>query len=193
MKGMEKISEAILNKVRVEAESIIKEAKEKAQEEIEKAEKQRQIKLKEKKSKVIEEAKGEAARMLAQASIRASQEILRAKTSVINEIIEGGKNALSKISDDESSLLNLTKEAVGGLGANEVRIYVSPKDMRAAQAMIRADKELSSKIAEVKEYDCKGGVIAEDIEAKVRIDNTYETRLEILLPRLIPEIAKELF
>jgi vacuolar-type H+-ATPase subunit E/Vma4 len=38
-----------------------------------------------------------------------------------------------------------------------------------------------------------GGVIAEDVEGKLRIDNTYETRLEMLLPKLLPKISKELF
>jgi vacuolar-type H+-ATPase subunit E/Vma4 len=38
-----------------------------------------------------------------------------------------------------------------------------------------------------------GGVIAEDVEGKLRIDNTYETRLGTLLPKLLPEISKKLF
>ena len=33
----------------------------------------------------------------------------------------------------------------------------------------------------------------EDTDGKIRIDNTYDTRLEMLLPRLLPEIGKELF
>jgi len=35
--------------------------------------------------------------------------------------------------------------------------------------------------------------MVEDIAGKIRIDNTYDTRLEMLLPRLLPEIGKELF
>ena len=46
---------------------------------------------------------------------------------------------------------------------------------------------------EVREYNCLGGIIAEDIEGKLRIDNTYETRLEMLLPQLLPKISEELF
>lgn len=193
MKEMEKIRQAILSKVGAEVQNIIKEAEERAREEIAKAERQRQAKLDKEKSKMIEQAEREAARILAQASIRARQELLTAKTSIIDEIINGAKNALSGISSDESSLLNLTKEAIDGLGANKVMIYVSPRDVSAAHAMVRAGEELASKITEIKEYDCMGGVIAEDIDAKVRIDNTYETRLDMLLPRLLPEISEELF
>lgn len=193
MKEMEKIRQAILGKVGAEVQNIIKEAEERAREEIAKAERQRQAKLDEEKSKMIEQAEREAARILAQASIRARQELLTAKTSIIDEIINGAKNALSGTSSDESSLLNLTKEAIDGLGANKVMIYVSPRDVSAAHAMVRAGEELASKITEIKEYDCMGGVIAEDIDAKVRIDNTYETRLDMLLPRLLPEMSEELF
>jgi vacuolar-type H+-ATPase subunit E/Vma4 len=46
---------------------------------------------------------------------------------------------------------------------------------------------------EIKEFDCTGGVIAESIEGKFSLDNTYDTRLEMLLPRILPEISQELF
>ena len=193
MKEMEKISEAILSKVRAEAQNIIKDAEEKAREEIAKVERQQNAKLDEEKRMMIERAEKEAARILAQASIRARQELLEAKASIIDEVVNGVKNALSGISSDESSLLNLTKEAINGLGVDKVRIYVSPRDVSAAQTMVRVHGELASKVVEIKEYDCMGGVIAEDIDGKVRIDNTYETRLEMLLPRLLPEVNKELF
>jgi vacuolar-type H+-ATPase subunit E/Vma4 len=52
---------------------------------------------------------------------------------------------------------------------------------------------LSAKILEVREVDRLGGVIAEDAEGKLRIDNTYETRLEMALPKLLPKISEELF
>ena len=59
--------------------------------------------------------------------------------------------------------------------------------------LVEKDKELAGKIVEIREHHGMGGVIVEDIDGKVRIDNTYETRLEMLLPRLLPEIGKELF
>jgi len=191
--GMEKISGAILNKVMVDAENIIKEAKGRAKVEIENAKKRREERIEEGKHKMIEEAKGEAARILARASIKARQELLTAKASIIDEVINRVKNAVSGTPSDESPLLNLIKEAIDALGANKARIYVSPKDVATAQGILNSDKKLASKIVEITEFDCMGGVVAEDIDAKIRIDNTYETRLEILLPKLLPEISKELF
>ena len=193
MSGMEKISEAILDKVKVDAQNIVKEAENKAREGIEKAKKQQKAKLEEEKGKLIEEAEAEAARILAQASIKVRQELLAAKTSVIDEIVGRAKKALSGSSSGESSVLNLTKEAINTLDIDKARVYVSPRDSAAVKKLIKGDKELAGKVTEVKEFDCTGGVIVEDIDGKIRIDNTYETRLEMLMPKMLPEITKELF
>jgi len=193
MKEMEKISEAILDKVRAEAESIIKEARKKAEQEIEQAKKQQAAKLEEEKGKILQEAREEAARITAQALVKARQESSKAKADVINEMLSRVKKELSGISSDKSSLMSLIKEAIDVLGIDKGRVYVSPKDITTVQKLVAKDKGLASKIVEVKEYDCLGGVIVEDIDGRTRIDNTYETRLEMLLPRLLPEIGKELF
>lgn len=193
MEGMEKIGRAILDKVKADAEQIVKEAEQKAWQELEKAEKQRETKFKEEKRKIIEEAERQASRILAQSSIKARQELSRAKTEIIDGIVSRVRNTLPAISSDEGSLLNLIKEAVEELGADEVRVYVSRKNISAVRKLVKEDKGLASKIMEIKEFDCAGGVIAENIDGKVSIDNTYETRLEMLLPQIVPEISRELF
>ncbi len=190
---MEKISEAVVAKVKLDAQNIIREAEEKAQEEIEKAKKQREVRFEEEKGRMLGEAEEEAARILAQASIKARQQLSSAKADTIAKIIDGVRKELSRISSDESYFLNLTREAMEGLSVDKARIYVSPKDVSAVRKFLEADKELAGKVLEVKESNCLGGVIAEDAEGKLRIDNTYETRLEMLLPKLLPEINKELF
>jgi len=45
----------------------------------------------------------------------------------------------------------------------------------------------------VGEIDCLGGILAEDAQGKVSIDNTYDTRLEMLLNKVLPEIGQKLF
>jgi len=193
MRGMEKISDAILDKVRAEAQDIVEEAEEKARERVEKAKRQQEAKLEEEKNKLIAEAKEETTRILAQASITARQELLLARTRIIDEIISRVKKTLSGISSDESSPLNLIKEAINTLDTDKARIYVSPKDVSIVRKSLKGDKQLANRIEEIREFDGTGGVIVEDIDGKIRIDNTYDTRLEMLLPKLLPEIGKELF
>jgi V/A-type H+-transporting ATPase subunit E len=190
---MEKISEAVVGKVKLDAQKTIKEAEEKAQEEIEKAKRQRDTMFEEERGKMLGEAEEEAARILAQASIKARQQISSAKADAIAKIIDGARKELSQIQSDESHFLNLIREAMEGIGLDKARIYISPKDISSVKKFLEADKELSDKIVEVKETNCLGGVIVEDLEGKLRIDNTYETRLEMLLPKLLPKISEELF
>ena len=100
---------------------------------------------------------------------------------------------MSAFTADERCLSKLIAESLGGLGGEKARIYVSPKDMATVQKLLESDQELAGRIVEVRELNCLGGVVAEDIEGKLRIDNTYGTRLEMLMPQLLPEISKELF
>ena len=190
---MERISEAVVSKVNLDAQAITNEAEEKAREEIERAKKQRDAKFEQERARVLAEAEQEAARILAQASIKARQLISSAKAEAVAKITDGARKELSGTSTNESNLMSLVREAVGGLGTDKARIYLSPKDVSTAKEALQADKELSAKILEVREIDCLGGVIAEDAEGKLRIDNTYETRLEMALPKLLPKISEELF
>ena len=193
MIGMEKISEAVLDKVRAEAETIIKQAEDKAGKEVEQAKKQRVARLEEEKSKILQQTREEAARIEAQALVKARQELSRAKADVIDELIGSVKKRLLETSSDKNLLMGLIKEAAATLGISEGRVYVSPKDVSMVQKLPESDRGITGKIMEIKEYDCAGGVIVEDINGRIRVDNTYETRLEMLLPRLLPEIGKELF
>ncbi|MFW6118507.1 MAG: V-type ATP synthase subunit E [Chloroflexota bacterium] len=190
---MEKISEAVVSKVKLDAQNIIREAEEKAQGGIEKAKRQRDARFEEERNRMLVETNEEAARILAQASIKARQQLSSAKADAIAKIIDGAQNELSQISSDERYFLNLVREAIEGLSVDKARIYVSPKDVSNVKKFLKADKELSSKIVEVRESNCLGGVIAEDVDGRLRIDNTYETRLDMLLPILLPEISEELF
>ncbi len=191
--GMEKINEAILSKVQEEARGIIAEAEEKAREEVEKAHGLLEARLDEERRKLKAEAEAEAARILAQASIRARQELLKAKSEVIGEITRRVKDALSRTTSNEAALKALLREATNGLEADKSQIYVAPKDKGIVETIVSGDGELSDMVMGIREADLLGGVIAEDAEGKMRIDNSYETRLEILLPKILPQVSKELF
>jgi len=191
--GMDKIRDAIISKVEAEAGDIAVEAKEKGQEEIEKAKRQRELRFDEERRRLLGEAEEEAARILAQASIQARQQLSSAKADAIARAVHEARQELSRSSSDQTALLRLIREAVAGLSADKARIYVSPTDVGTVRRFLETDEELSRTIVEIRESNFLGGAIAEDIEGKFRIDNTYETRLEMLLPRLLPEINEKLF
>ena len=192
MEGLDNISSAVLTRVSEEARKIVKDAEEKAKQEIETAKKNREIRFADERRRIISEAEAEAARIAAQASIAERQEILSAKSRVIADIIAKVKKTMSSTSD-ETSLASLIKESINGLGVNEVRVYVSEKDIAVVKNILKKDKKLEAKVKAVEAVDCGGGAIVESIDGSLRIDNTYDTRLEMILPRVMPEINKELF
>jgi vacuolar-type H+-ATPase subunit E/Vma4 len=70
---------------------------------------------------------------------------------------------------------------------------VASKDIDAIKKIVEDNDELGKQIEEISEVDCLGGLLAEDTQGKVSIDNTYDTRLEMLLTKILPEIGQKLF
>ncbi len=192
MEEMDKISAAILDKVKEEARQIIEEAEEKGKAEIETAKKNREIRFANERRRLIAGAEAEAARISAQASIGERQELLSAKSNVLSNVIAKVKKELSFVSN-EANMINLIKESISGLGVSEVKIYLSKKDVAMVKGILNKNKELGSKVKAVETINCNGGVVIESIDGSLRIDNTFDTRLDMILPRVIPEISKELF
>jgi vacuolar-type H+-ATPase subunit E/Vma4 len=190
---MERLSSAILEKVNANAKAIVKEAEERAEQRIKAAQEQQRAKFEQQKRKLLNEANAEAIKILAQAAIKGRQETLAAKTAVVNEVIDRANKQLASLAGNERVLANLTKEGIALLGADTVRVYVAARDMAAMQKLVEEDKDFAKRGIEVKQQDSLGGVIVEDMEGKNRIDNTFDSRREMLLPKLLPQIEKELF
>ncbi|MFH1090449.1 MAG: hypothetical protein V1742_02655, partial [Pseudomonadota bacterium] len=74
MQSLEQIGQAILDKVRAEAEDIIKDAQTKADKVVREARKQREARRLVERDRVMKKTGEEANRILAQASVKARQE-----------------------------------------------------------------------------------------------------------------------
>jgi vacuolar-type H+-ATPase subunit E/Vma4 len=178
---MQKISEAVVDKVKAEAQSIVSEAEEEAKKELEKARNQQDVKLKAEKRRLLKDAQEEAARVASQSAIQQHRDMAAAKASVLDDIVERAQAGLKKTS------------AKPDLGSDKATISVSHRDVAMVKELVKNDKRLSAMVLDVTECDCDGGVIATSEDKKTAVDNTYSTRLEMLLPRLLPEISKDLF
>ena len=189
-----KIRKAILDKAKEDADKIISDAEIKAKEAIEKAEGQKEQKFEDEKKKIISEARREASRILAQASLKSRQEILKEKDAVINEIIKMVKDELLQEEQGNEIFIHLIEEAIDALKSEDkIRLLVSHKDLDIVRKVIEENSSLKEKIAEVAGIDCIGGIMIETINGMVSIDNTFDTRLEMLMPKILPEIGKNLF
>ena len=190
--GMDSIAEAVLRKVRAEAEGILADAKVKADEAVAKACAQRDARLAAERSRLLEEAKVEAARIAAQSAISSRRELLAAKSAIVEEVFAAAKDALAAVAGSTDDLRSLITEGLATLGRDEARVLVSARDLAAVKAMAASDRELGARIAEVKEAAIDGGAIVEDPVGSVRVDNSYSTRLAMVRPGMLVEIGSTL-
>ena len=193
MAGMDKISDAILDKVKAEADVMIKDAESRAADDVAASRESKAYRIEKEKTRLVEAAKAEASRVLARSSIKSRQQLLSAKSDIIKDVTDKVKKAVAASKSSEKTLLTLIKEAVVGITSKKAILYVCKSDVAIAQKAVASDKKLADMVTEVRETECSGGVIIEDAEGKTRIDNTFDTRLGILLPKLMPEVSAELF
>lgn len=191
---MQNISEAVVDKVKEEAQTVVNEAEEEAKKELEKAKALRDARLDAEKRRLLTAAQEEAARITAQNAMQARQKVANAKAAVLDDIVQKSRAQLKKSATTRESLAYLINDAISGLGqGDKLTVAVSKKDLEMAKEIVKADKKLSSTVSEVKTCDCDGGVLVENEDKTLSVDNTYTTRLEMLLPRILPEISKKLF
>jgi len=191
---MQKISEAVVDKVREEAQQLVNEAEEEAKKELGKAQALRATRLEAERKRLLAEAGEEAARITAQNAMSARQKTASAKSAVLDEIVRKARESLQNSTTTREQLAKLIRDAMAGLEtADKVFVSVAKKDLDTAREIVKSDKTMSSRVLEVRGVETEGGVIVENEARSLGVDNTYLTRLQMLLPRVLPEISKELF
>ena len=191
---MQKISEAVVDKVREEAQAIVSEAEEEAKKETDKAKALRNARIEAEKKRLLNEANEEAARLSAQNAMAAHRTVATAKAEVLESIVAKSREKIGKSSTKKESLAYLITDAIKGLETpDKVTVAVSESDLSLAKDIVKSDKQLSEKVLDVVVGKLDGGAIIESESKTLSADNSYATRLEMLLPRILPEISKELF
>ncbi|MCK9275717.1 MAG: V-type ATP synthase subunit E [Syntrophales bacterium] len=188
------IRNAILKKAKGEADQIIAEAESKIHAMISQAKEQKRQLFEEEKKKKLENAQRESARILAQAALQERQTILREKDSILREILNEVRNKLAASQMDNGNIELLLKETLLAFETKDkIRVLVAPKDLESVQSFIAQDATFKEQIVEVKEKSILGGVMAETLDGMISIDNTFDMRLDMLIPKIMPEIGKTLF
>lgn len=188
------IREAILKKAKGEADQILADAEGKVQDMIARANEQKKQLFEDEKKKLITNAHRESAKIHAQASLKERQTILIEKDSVIKDILVQVKEKLAESAMEQEHIGTLLKEALDAFESKDkIRLLVAPKDVASVQAFVEAHDDLKEQVVEVKEKKILGGVMAETLDGMISIDNTYEMRLDMLIPKILPEVGKTLF
>jgi len=190
----DKIRQVVLEKAGTEAQQIVEESNVKARQMIEQEKEKQAKRFFQAKNTILSEARREAAKIEAQASLQAQQSVLKRKDEIIEEITKRVQDELAGNVANQETLGGLIQETIDALGSEgKVRLYVAGKDLEIVKSLVAADKLLATRIFDISTTDCIGGVIAMDADGLVDIDNTDETRMEMLLPKVMPEIGRKLF
>lgn len=190
----EKMRQAILQKAEQEATDILHSARAKAQELIEHATKARDHRFEERKDRILGEARQESEKILAKGNVDARLAVLKQKDSLLEQVILQAKSELSKNTMQKQSWEKMIRETISGLDkSHKIRLQVSPRDIKTVKQIVDSDSSLKKQVKEIIGISCLGGILAEDDTGKVSIDNTYDTRLEMLLNRILPDIGHKLF
>jgi len=192
--AVERLREAVLSKAREEAERIVREAEERARRIVAEAEERKRREVEEARKRLYEEVGYEA--RIAEARIRASHIVSEVKNTVLEELRKRVMEKLSSLSDEERrrSLRNLLSEALSrGIVQGRIGIVVSKRDCQLVHDVI-ASMGLRDRIAFIECSErISGGIVVESEDRSVRIDNTYETRLDMFLRTNSSRISSELF
>jgi len=190
----EKIRQAIINKAQQEASGIVDDAQARAADLIEKAEKARDLKFEQIKTKILTEARQKSDKIIAKGAVDARLTVLKQKDLLLKKVISQVKEELAMNPTLPQTWAGLMDEVISGLDdSHKLRFRVASKDIDAVRKIVADSNTLGKQVDEVGEIDCMGGILAEDIQGKVSIDNTYDTRLEMLLNKILPQIGQKLF
>jgi len=189
----EGMRETILEQAREDARQIIKQAEARADDVIAAAVRQKKRQDNAIRDELLARSRQEAVTIRAQAAFEATQLVEGEKRTIVNEIIAGAIARLNGNQPDRHAFQQLVAEALKELGpGGKAKLMVRQRDLALAREIVD-DSALSRQVVEVSELECLGGVRVESADGMVAIDNTFDTRLEMVLPHVLPGIAARIF
>jgi len=195
---LSKIGEEILADARKEAERKIEEAQKKAEEIFEKARREAEAEAETIKTKAMEDIKVMEERKLSEARREASVQILKGKNELIAQAFKLASKHLNEVVEKEvylKSLLQIIENSSPLLGDENVKIRLNRRDLQHEHEL-HGKLKLSSNLGltfDKQPINTVGGCILLTEDERVRIDETFETRLSSAERSLKKEISNILF
>ncbi len=183
--GLQEVKEEVLDRAQKESQAIIAEA----QKEAERIRKEAEARIREYRQKAEEAARYTLEimekRELAQAEFDGRKALLKKKRDSIEAVMKEVSASLAELPDKkrEEYLRRLLDKASKEIDV--ATVFVNPKDRPFFQKM----KNIECKTKE----SMLGGLIAQTGDGKVSIDERYDTFLDDLGERHLPELSKLLF
>ncbi len=190
---MEQLREEVLARARTKAEKIIEEARRQAEEIVREAQEEYRRRLEIARREAYQRVVSEENEKYIRKVMQLNMEVLKEKNKIIEYIEEEVRKRLIEMGPDEklASLKTLIQDALNtGMFKGELRVKVCKKDEELAR---KALNELGLKAEIIPELDGLGGVIVENKDSTIAVDNTYETRLEQAMKLVIAKLNELVF
>ena len=202
MEGAELIIQEINREAEQKIQYILSEAREEAEKLKEEARKRAEARAEWILRKAKTQAEIERQRIIANAKLEVRKRKLAVQEEYIRRVIEELKNRLANLPDEEyfPILVELTAKAVEELGSDSVVLRSNERTLKLIVERLSDFKEkLAGRLGKQVEVTIGepvqtiGGVIVESPDGSVRVDNTFEARIERFESELRAAIAKTLF
>lgn len=202
MEGAKLIIEEINREAEQKVKYILSEAEKQAEEIKAEAEKRARVKAEWILRKAQTQAEIEKQRIIANAKLEIRKKRLALQEELINEVFKSLKERLATLPKEEyfEIIKNLLLQAVRELGEDKVRVSSNETTLQLIAERIneikaflkeKVDREVSIELGD--RIETIGGVLVENATRTVRVDNTFEARIERLESELRSRIAKVLF
>ncbi|ASJ01902.1 V-type ATP synthase subunit E [Thermococcus profundus] len=196
MEGAELIIQEIHKEAEQKVQYILNEAREEAEKIKEEAKKRAEAQAEWILRKAKTQADVEKQRIIANARLEVRKKKLAVQESLIREVLSALEERLANLPEDEyfDVLVKLVREAVEELGVGSVVIRSNERTLKIIESRLdELSKAVGAEIDLGEPVDVIGGVIVEGRDGRVRVDNTFDARIERMGNELRAEIAKALF
>jgi V/A-type H+-transporting ATPase subunit E len=202
MEGAELIIQEINREAEQKIQYILSEAQSEAEKIKEEARKRAESKAEWILRKANTQAEIEKQRIIANAKLEVRKKRLQKQEELIREVITALKDRLAELPDDEyfDILVDLGAEAVKEMGVDTVVMRSNERTLELLKSRLNDFKKavaaktgVKIKVRRGKPINTIGGLVVESIDGSVRVDNTFEARIERFEGELRAAVAKALF
>lgn len=202
MNGAELIIQEINREAEQKIQYILREAQKEAEKIKEEARKRAEARAEWIMRKTQTQAEIEKQRIIANARLEVRKKRLAVQEALIQEVITALRERLAELPDEEyfPMLVDLAVQAIWELNIDSVVVRSNERTLKLlVDRLSEFKKALAEKLGRDVEVTLGepvptiGGLIIETADGTVRVDNTFESRIERFEGELRAEIAKALF
>jgi len=202
MNGAELIIQEINREAEQKIQYILREAQKEAEKIKEEARKRAEARAEWIMRKAQTQAEIEKQRIIANARLEVRKKRLAVQEALIQEVITALRERLAELPDEEyfPMLVDLAVQAIWELNIDSVVVRSNERTLKLlVDRLSEFKKALAEKLGRDVEVTLGepvptiGGLIIETADGTVRVDNTFESRIERFEGELRAEIAKALF